>query len=76
MNIEYNSGFYSMDSRFFTIKGVDFEITGTHRVEDVYGYRYMCDVKNIETGKTKTMRHQSLCEIILKSQEDEDNERK
>jgi len=71
MNVTNHGGILSMDSIYFTIKGVDFLITGTHKVTGPYGTWYECDVKNIETGKTKTIRHQSLCEIILKNQEDE-----
>ena len=71
MNIEYNSGVYSMDSRFFTIKGVDYEITGTHKITYVYGYYYQVEFKNIETKEQFTVRHHTLCEKILKSQENE-----
>lgn len=59
---------YAMDSLEFTLNGVDFLITGTNHAEDG---KYYCDVKNLNTGKSKTLEHQRLCLIIIKGQKEE-----
>ena len=52
-----------MDSRFFTAKGHDFEITGTRIEESGTAY---CDVVNRTTGSKSEIEHQTLCKLILK----------
>ena len=52
-----------MDSRFFTAKGHNFEITGTRIEESGTAY---CDVVNRTTGSKSEIEHQTLCKLILK----------
>lgn len=53
-----------MDSRLFTAKGVDFEITAT-KVENS---RTIVDVKNLSNNKKNRIEHQKLCRMILENQ--------
>jgi len=66
MIIEYHKGKYSMDSRYFNVDGVNFEIIGTevdrHNI-------CIVTVRNSAKGFTSEVEHQRLCRIILQEQE-------
>lgn len=54
----------TMDSRFFSAKGVDFEIVGTQIING----RGIVKVKNLSNNKKNEIEHQKLCRLILENQ--------
>ena len=65
MNIGRDGRFLTMVSLEFTANGVEYLITGTHKIGSVYWVDYV----NVVTRERYTSEHQKLCERIVRAQD-------